>query len=34
MFDAYSNVLEELNYGRVVPPGEAGAGSDIAGDEV
>nr|WP_295469996.1 RHS repeat-associated core domain-containing protein [Mesorhizobium sp.] len=34
VFDAYSNVLEEKNYGRVVPPGEAGAGDDIAGDEV
>lgn len=34
VFDAYSNITSEKNYGRVVPPGEAGAGSDIAGDEV
>ena len=34
VFDAYSNVTEEKNFGRVVPPGESGAGNDIPGDSI
>lgn len=34
VFDAYANVTEEKNFGRVVPPGESGAGNDIPGDTI
>lgn len=34
VFDAYANVTDEKNYGRVIPPGETGAGNDIPGDEL
>ena len=33
-FDAYANVFSEMDFGRVVPPGETGAGNDITGDEI
>ena len=33
-FDAYANVFSEMDFGRVVPPGDPGAGNDLTGDEI